>query len=107
MASLAGISAWRDSGGAQDLLALSADRYILKETGENPMTRDFVDRCERLAVVAIALAAEAATLLAEEEQGEGSGDNRGKFGSHAVPSFAVAMEQVKRKQVAARRRFTP
>ena len=71
------------------------------------MTQDFVDRCERLAVVAIALAAEAAALLAEQEQGEGSGDNRGKFGSKAVPSFAAAMEQVKRKQSAARHRFTP
>ena len=71
------------------------------------MTRDFVDRCERLAVVAIALAAEAAALLAEQEQGEGSGDGRGKCGSNAVPSFAVAMEQIKRKQEAARRRRSP
>ena len=71
------------------------------------MTQDFVDRCERLAVVAIGLTAEAAALLAEVEQGEDSGDGRGKCDSKAVPSFADALERVNRKQVAARRRFAP
>lgn len=71
------------------------------------MTQDFVNRCERLAMMAIALTAEAAALLAEEEQGEDSGDGRGKFGSKAVPSFADALERDNRKQSAARRKFTP
>lgn len=71
------------------------------------MTRDFVDRCERLAVVAIALAADAAALLAEQEQGESSGDDRGKCGSAVVPSFAAAMKFAQRKEEAARRRLAP
>ena len=62
------------------------------------MTRDFVDRCERLAVVAIALAAEAAALLAGQEQEEGSGNNKGKRGSASVPAFSTAMDKLKSEQ---------
>lgn len=107
MASHARLSAWSKAEKSQAPLALSASRYTLAETGERVVNRDFVDQAERLAVVAIALAAQAAALLAEQEQGEGSGDDRGKCGSAAVPSFAEAMKKIERKKATAYRRYCP